>query len=798
MANIWKEQQGFNNHPKRNNFDLTFQNHLSLKLGQITPIFCKPVVPGDSFDIQTAYGLKFAPMQFPVQSRMRAHMHFFYCRNKNLWKNWMNFIQGLPNNDGTTPVHPYISQPSSFFKTSSLCDYLDIPTTLVQTSGGKFGSLTAQHNYYSLGSSNGSSNGTGRTSSDPIPGVGNRPSNGSQLVDVEGARIETPSLYSIPLMTEITSLNIRNGADELGDYLWDGISENQILQGLYLFDSPLSLLIYDRDNSVYSSFSFDLANHISSFTSPRVVSLVFFELPVDRGQITANFNISSTSREAVSQSQYHNLRASYSVPGSLTLVNGNKLRFTPTTSTTYNAVIYDVHNAQLAGKQYYVALQYSIEFSDDVLTGDFPFPQSSPTKANNSIISGKVYYNYYSANTSDAESTPFGSTEDEIHINALPFRAYQSIYNCYFRNQNGNQPFYDQNGNELFNVYIENDNDGADTVPYHLYQRNYEYDFLTSALPSPQFGNAPMVGINSITGTITLEDENGISTFHADVDDDGNITKVVATSPLASIEHARTTMNMAALGMNINDFRNTNALQNFLEMTLRKGFRYIDFIEGHLGVKPGYKELDMPEFIGGTSQDVTVNQITNMAVSDGHPLGEFGGVANCFGSSSNSIRHYCDDYGWIIGVLTVVPEPAYTQLLPKHFLYSNQLDYPFPEFNQLGMQPITYKEVCPLQRYNEGGSLSDTFGYQRPNYDMVGYVNQVHGEFRTSLKDFLFNRIFASSPELGEDFLTINPDELNDVFTLTSSDLDTCYGQIILKVSAKRPFPRVSIPSLGR
>lgn len=154
-----------------------------------------------------------------------------------------------------------------------------------------------------------------------------------------------------------------------------------------------------------------------------------------------------------------------------------------------------------------------------------------------------------------------------------------------------------------------------------------------------------------------------------------------------------------------------------------------------------------------------------------------------------------------MAILCVTPEPAYSQLMPKMFFKSNPLDYYFPEFSQLGMQPIPYREVAPLQTiFNNvtGQSLSDTFGYQRPNYDMVSSVNEVHGEFRSTLRDFLINRRFTDRPELGTEFLEIDPDEVNDIFAYQDADADTILGQVVFKISMKRPLPRVVIPQLGR
>ena len=45
---------------------------------------------------------------------------------------------------------------------------------------------------------------------------------------------------------------------------------------------------------------------------------------------------------------------------------------------------------------------------------------------------------------------------------------------------------------------------------------------------------------------------------------------------------------------------------------------------------------------------------------DGSPLGSYAGQLSCVGTSKHSIRHYCDEPGWIIGILSVVPVPNYS------------------------------------------------------------------------------------------------------------------------------------------
>ena len=128
------------------------------------------------------------------------------------------------------------------------------------------------------------------------------------------------------------------------------------------------------------------------------------------------------------------------------------------------------------------------------------------------------------------------------------------------------------------------------------------------------------------------------------------------------------------------------------------------------------------------------------------------------GSQKNVIHHYCDEHGFIMGILSVVPVPNYSQLLSKYLLKSDPFDYFFPEFGKISMQPITYTEVCPVQTYKSGQSLTSTFGYQRPWYDYLASVDEVHGCMRSSLRDYLMNRIFDVRPELSKSFITITPE----------------------------------------
>ena len=127
MSKVFGKNNGRPNRVKRNTVDLSFQNNLTTNFGRLTPVLCKEVLPGDSFDIDITSAFRFMPMVFPVQTRMRVDFHAFYVRNRNLWEDWEDFICGTK--DGLIP--PVMSSTNAAqFTTGSLADYLGIPTTL--------------------------------------------------------------------------------------------------------------------------------------------------------------------------------------------------------------------------------------------------------------------------------------------------------------------------------------------------------------------------------------------------------------------------------------------------------------------------------------------------------------------------------------------------------------------------------------------------------------------------------------------------------------------------------------------
>lgn len=132
--------------PKRNVFDLSHDVKFSMNMGDLVPILCEQVVPGDVWKLNTEMLMRFAPLTSPVMHRMNVYTHFFFVPNRLVWKGWQDFITGgeyrrtqkHPNEVPSYPTlyfggaqnNPQLQRVQDcmkFFTPGSLADYLGFP-----------------------------------------------------------------------------------------------------------------------------------------------------------------------------------------------------------------------------------------------------------------------------------------------------------------------------------------------------------------------------------------------------------------------------------------------------------------------------------------------------------------------------------------------------------------------------------------------------------------------------------------------------------------------------------------------
>jgi hypothetical protein len=117
--------------PTSNQFNLTHDKKLSAKFGQLIPILCQEVLPGDNWQITTEHLIRLAPMVAPMMHHCEVITHNFFVPNRIVWPGWEDFITTGDEPGSVTPIAPWIFYGD--WPIGSNPDYMGIPITTVPT-----------------------------------------------------------------------------------------------------------------------------------------------------------------------------------------------------------------------------------------------------------------------------------------------------------------------------------------------------------------------------------------------------------------------------------------------------------------------------------------------------------------------------------------------------------------------------------------------------------------------------------------------------------------------------------------
>lgn len=117
---------------KRSKVNLGHYKLLSGDLGQLLPLSCVPVLPGDTIQQYTSAVVRLVPQLAPVMHPLNIRLHHFFVPNRLVWNKgtdgngkWEDFITGGP--DGlNSEAPPTITTTGT---AHDLLDYLGIPLT---------------------------------------------------------------------------------------------------------------------------------------------------------------------------------------------------------------------------------------------------------------------------------------------------------------------------------------------------------------------------------------------------------------------------------------------------------------------------------------------------------------------------------------------------------------------------------------------------------------------------------------------------------------------------------------------
>jgi hypothetical protein len=407
------------------------------------------------------------------------------------------------------------------------------------------------------------------------------------------------------------------------------------------------------------------------------------------------------------------------------------------------------------------------------------------------------YYNTFSAAQKshlDYMGVPPNNTGFPTAINALPLAAYQCVYNEYYR---------DQNLVPEVNYKLTDGNNSTNTELFKTRLRAWEHDYFTASLPFAQKGNAVDIPIGAIEGDAQIHLNSavypgGVAAGYPYVN---TITQAVGVNHTPTIGYSTPTpgstgqLFAATDGLEvqpgtINDLRRAMRLQEWLEKNARGGTRYTENILMHFGVKSSDARLQRPEYITGIKSPIVISEVLNTTgQTDGLPQGNMAGHG--IGVTSGKYgKYFCEEHGYIIGIMSVMPKTAYQQGIPRTYLKKDTLDYFWPSFANIGEQEVQNQEL-----YAYTATPEDTFGYV-PRYAEYKYMpSRVAGEFRTSLDYWHLGRKFATEPALNQTFVECSPEDTKRIFAVTEG-ADTLYCHVYNKIKAVRPMPKFGTPTL--
>lgn len=398
-----------------------------------------------------------------------------------------------------------------------------------------------------------------------------------------------------------------------------------------------------------------------------------------------------------------------------------------------------------------------------------------------------------------------------LEVRAEPFRAYNLIYNEWFRDENLQEslPFTKADSDQYSN--------------YKLVRRGKRHDYFTSALPWPQkgpgvelpFGGTAKVvsnnqnilfssggtlphGSDPISSNATFTDSflggRSFTFSSADVLD----TTPHGNLPISALRFgSQTGLKVdltSATSITINQFREAFQIQRWYERAARGGTRYTEIIRSFFGVISPDARLQRPEYLGGSSNRIDVNVIPQTSgTTDISPQANLSAFAVGTNGRGNGFSKSFTEHGWIIGLVNVRADLTYQQGVNRMWSRSTKFDMYWPTFAFLGEQAVLNKEI-----YAQGNEEDDkVFGYQERYAEYRYSPSQITGKFRStyaqSLDSWHLAQKFENLPKLNPEFIVDNP-PVDRVVAVPSEPqflLDAWFN-----LNCVRPMPVYGVPGL--
>ena len=383
-------------------------------------------------------------------------------------------------------------------------------------------------------------------------------------------------------------------------------------------------------------------------------------------------------------------------------------------------------------------------------------------------------------------------------VNALPFRAYQKIYNDWFRDEN------------LQNSVLLSTDNGPDLPSeYTLLKRGKRHDYFTSALPWPQKGaavtlplgtSAPIFGTGLFDSTETAGNRIAIKNSAGALRDIKKSTSdyIVGMGNNTGSNQLFADLSSASAAT-INQLRQAFQVQSLLELDARGGTRYVEILKAHFQVTSPDFRLQRAEYLGGGQVKINAHPIAQTSPTSGsNALGQLGAFATASGSGIG-FTHSFVEHGYVIGIACARADLTYQQGLNRMWFRSTRYDFFWPKLQELGEQTILNKEIYAQGTANPTQDAA-VFGYQERYAEYRYMPSMIKGEFRstftTPLDYWHMAEKFTSLPALNSTFIVQNTPIARALAITDGPDLIADYW---FSYKHARPMQTYSVPvKLGK